>query len=95
MQAAALWQKLTVAEESVLVEMISELVHQGGGDCEISVITTICAHGTALHPTIIFKGKNFMKKWGIIMYLMPHMFHAYTVAQKTVQMFMRSGLYGL
>ncbi|KAA1468274.1 hypothetical protein DENSPDRAFT_833528 [Dentipellis sp. KUC8613] len=33
---------------------------QGGGDREnITVIATICADGTRLDPTIIFKGKNF------------------------------------
>lgn len=38
---------------------------QGGADREnITSIVTICADGTALSPTIIFKGKNFMKKWG-------------------------------
>ena len=25
---------------------------------------TICADGTVLSPTIIYKGKNFMRKWG-------------------------------
>lgn len=38
---------------------------QGGADREnVTAIVTICADGTALTPTIIFKGKNFMKKWG-------------------------------
>ena len=37
---------------------------QGGADCEnVTVIVTICADGTVLQPAIIFKGKNFMKKW--------------------------------
>ena len=37
---------------------------QGGADCEnVTVIVTICANGTTLHPTIIFKGQNFMMKW--------------------------------
>lgn len=30
----------------------------------VTAIVTICTDGTALRPTIIFKGKNFMKKWG-------------------------------
>ncbi|KZP05769.1 DDE-domain-containing protein, partial [Athelia psychrophila] len=35
---------------------------QGGADREnVTAIVTICADGTALTPTIIFKGKNFMK----------------------------------
>ena len=38
---------------------------QGGADWEnVTALVTICADGTALRPTIIFKGKNFMKKWG-------------------------------
>lgn len=38
---------------------------QGGADREnVTAIVTICADGTALTPTIIFKGKNFMTKWG-------------------------------
>ncbi|KIJ42700.1 hypothetical protein M422DRAFT_137261, partial [Sphaerobolus stellatus SS14] len=37
---------------------------QGSGDREnITVIVTICTDGTALQPTIIFKGQNHMKKW--------------------------------
>ncbi|KIJ34009.1 hypothetical protein M422DRAFT_182639, partial [Sphaerobolus stellatus SS14] len=37
---------------------------QGSGDREnITVIITICADGTVLRPTIIFKGQNHMKKW--------------------------------
>ena len=30
----------------------------------VTAIVTICADGTTLQPTIVFKGKNFMKKWG-------------------------------
>lgn len=30
----------------------------------VTVLVTICADGTTLKPTIIFKGKNFLKKWG-------------------------------
>ena len=38
---------------------------QGGADREnVTAIVTICADGTALEPTIIFKDINFMKKWG-------------------------------
>lgn len=36
----------------------------GGANREnVTAIVTICADGTALKPTIIFKGKNVMKKW--------------------------------
>ena len=38
---------------------------QGGADREnVTAIVTICADGTTLKPTIIFKGTNFMTKWG-------------------------------
>ena len=38
---------------------------QGGADREnVTAIVTICADGTTLKPTIIFKGQNFMSKWG-------------------------------
>jgi hypothetical protein len=38
---------------------------QGGADRETTTaIITICADGTVLNPTLIFKGKNFQKKWG-------------------------------
>lgn len=37
----------------------------GSADREnVTAIVTICADGTALCPTIIFKGQNFMQKWG-------------------------------
>lgn len=37
---------------------------QGGADREnVTVVVTICADGTTLHPTIIFKGMNFMSSW--------------------------------
>jgi hypothetical protein len=37
---------------------------QGGADREnVTVIIMICADGTTLRPTIIFKGQNFMTKW--------------------------------
>jgi hypothetical protein len=29
----------------------------------VTAIVTICADGTTLRPTIIFKGQNFMMKW--------------------------------
>ncbi|KAH7919619.1 hypothetical protein BV22DRAFT_1108007 [Leucogyrophana mollusca] len=36
----------------------------GSGDKEnVTAIVTICADGTALTPTIIYKGQNFMQKW--------------------------------
>jgi hypothetical protein len=38
---------------------------QGSAEREnVTAIVTICADGTTLQPTIVFKGKNFMKKWG-------------------------------
>ena len=38
---------------------------QGGADREnVTALVTICADGTKLRPTIIFKGQNFMSKWG-------------------------------
>jgi hypothetical protein len=38
---------------------------QGGADREnVTALVTICADGTVLRPMIIYKGKNFMKKWG-------------------------------
>jgi hypothetical protein len=37
---------------------------QGGADREnVTALVTICADGTVLQPTIIFKGQNFMQKW--------------------------------
>ncbi|GBE85902.1 DDE-domain-containing protein [Sparassis crispa] len=37
---------------------------QGGSNREnVTALVTICADGTTLHPTIVFKGKNFMTKW--------------------------------
>ena len=37
---------------------------QGGADRKnVTAIITICADGTTLRPTIIFKGQNFMTKW--------------------------------
>lgn len=36
---------------------------QGGVDCEnVTFIVMICADGTVLPPTVIFKGKNILKK---------------------------------
>lgn len=38
---------------------------QGNASREnVTAIVTICADGTTLDPMIIYKGKNFMKKWG-------------------------------
>ena len=37
---------------------------QGGAECEnFTTIVTICADGSTLKPTIIFKGKDFKQKW--------------------------------
>jgi hypothetical protein len=39
---------------------------QGGGDREnITAIVAICADGTALKPTLIYKGKNILSKWTV------------------------------
>jgi hypothetical protein len=38
---------------------------QGGADREnVTALVTICGDGSVLKPTIIFKGQNFMRKWG-------------------------------
>lgn len=38
---------------------------QGGADHEnITALITICADSSALPPMIIYKGQNFMTKWG-------------------------------
>lgn len=38
---------------------------QGNANREnVTAIVTICGDGSTLKPTIIFKGKNFMSKWG-------------------------------
>ena len=38
--------------------------HQGGTDKEnIIAVVTICADGTALPPTIVFKAKNIQSHW--------------------------------
>ncbi|KAF9221249.1 hypothetical protein BS17DRAFT_797243 [Gyrodon lividus] len=38
---------------------------QGGADQEnVTLIVTICADGSVLPPTVIFKAKKFLKKWG-------------------------------
>ncbi|KIK80961.1 hypothetical protein PAXRUDRAFT_86911, partial [Paxillus rubicundulus Ve08.2h10] len=38
---------------------------QGGADREnVTSIVTICADGSVLPPTVIFKGKKFLKTWG-------------------------------
>ncbi len=44
----------------------AKIIHkQGASDREnVTVLVTIRADGTYLHPTIIFKGVNFMSKWG-------------------------------
>lgn len=39
---------------------------QQNGDREmITVLETICADGSTLRPTVVFKGKNLLKKWGV------------------------------
>lgn len=37
---------------------------QGGANREnVTAMVTICADGTTIQPTVIFKGANFMRKW--------------------------------
>jgi hypothetical protein len=37
---------------------------QGGADRKnTTALVTICADGTSLHPTIVFKGKGFKEVW--------------------------------
>jgi len=39
-------------------------IKSGGADCKnVTALITICADGTKLQCTIIFKGQNFMSKW--------------------------------
>ncbi|EGO30631.1 hypothetical protein SERLADRAFT_404716 [Serpula lacrymans var. lacrymans S7.9] len=50
-----------------LVEMkeAKRQLQQGSGDHgNVTAIITVCADGTTVQPTLIFKGKNIMKKWG-------------------------------
>jgi hypothetical protein len=44
----------------------SKMQHKSGSANRenVTALVTICADGTALKPTIIFKGRNFLKKWG-------------------------------
>jgi hypothetical protein len=35
----------------------------GGGKKQTTVLVFICADGTTSRPTVIFEGKNFMRKW--------------------------------
>ena len=44
----------------------SKMQHKAGNANRenVTALVTICADGTALQPTIIFKARNFMKKWG-------------------------------
>ncbi|KAI5822183.1 CENP-B protein, partial [Schizophyllum commune Tattone D] len=37
----------------------------GGSRENVTVIATICADGTALPPTVIFKGKGYQVSWGM------------------------------
>lgn len=38
--------------------------HHGGSRKSCTVIVTICADGTVLKPTIIFKGTKLLRRWG-------------------------------
>jgi hypothetical protein len=44
----------------------SKIQHKSGSANRenVTALVTICADGTALKPTIIFKGRNFLRKWG-------------------------------
>ena len=44
----------------------SKMQHKAGSANRenVTVLITICADGTTLRPTIVFKGRNFLKKWG-------------------------------
>jgi hypothetical protein len=55
-----------IGRERVIGRHGTRLQHkQGGADHEnVTALVTICADGTALVPTIVFKGMNFMKQWG-------------------------------
>ena len=52
--------------ERVIGERGAKTQHaQGGADREnVTALVTICADGTVLRPTIIFKAKNFRSSWG-------------------------------
>lgn len=48
----------------------------------VTVLETICADGTYLRPTVVFKGKNLLKKWGAenvcgasLVFLPSHLIH--------------------
>ena len=55
-----------IGHEHVIGHCGTRIQHkQGGADHEnVTALVTICTDGTALAPTIMFKGKNFMKQWG-------------------------------
>ena len=44
----------------------AKLQHKAGSANRenVTVLVTICADGTALKPTIVFKGQHILKKWG-------------------------------
>ena len=44
----------------------SKIQHKSGSANRenVTALVTICADGTTLKPTVIFKGRNFMKSWG-------------------------------
>lgn len=52
--------------QKVIGRRHAKLQHKSGGaDREnVTALVTICADGSCLKPTIIFKGKNIMAKWG-------------------------------
>ena len=52
--------------QCVISQRGTKVQHKAGSANQenVTVLVTICADGTALQPTIIFKGKRLLKKWG-------------------------------
>jgi Tc5 transposase DNA-binding domain len=52
--------------ERVVGRQGSKIQHKSGSANRenVTALVTICANGSMLKPTIIFKGRNFMKSWG-------------------------------
>ena len=52
-------------KEHIIGQRGTKMQHkQIEGDCQnTTILVTICANSTALCSTIIWKGKNFLKKW--------------------------------
>lgn len=54
-----------LAKERVTGAQGTKTQHQQGGANRenVTAIVTICADGTTLHPTVIFKAKNLYTRW--------------------------------